>query len=189
MGFRQFLLVTHRWLGLGSSLLLAIAGLTGALLVWPDAIPARSFIEGVHQELGVGKTGWYFVLLATVAGILLQAGGLVLWWKTKRLRIRRGAGVWRLSYDVHGTVGVLAFVVMLALGVSGLGRVAVRQVPDTVLSEHTKGTISQWHATRGFSWPAKVLFAAGSLGFAVQGVTGVIVWWKPRRNAPDAGAR
>lgn len=189
MGFRQFLLVTHRWLGLASSLLLTIAGVTGALLVWPNAIPARPFIEGLHQELRLGKPGWYLVLLATLAGVVLQAGGLVLWWKSKRLRIRRDAGLWRWSYDVHGTVGVLAFVVMLALAVSGLGRVAVRQVPDTVLSEHMKGTISQWHATRGFSWPAKVLFAVGSLGFAVQGVTGVIVWWKPRRGAPDAGAR
>ena len=52
MGLRQFLLVTHRWLGLASSLLLTIAGLTGALLVWPDAIPARPFIGLSDEDRG-----------------------------------------------------------------------------------------------------------------------------------------
>jgi hypothetical protein len=90
-----------------------------------------------------------------------------LWWKSKRLRIRRGAGLWRGSSDVHGTVGVLAVVVMFALGVCGLGRVAVRQVPDTMLSAHMKGTSRVARDPRVLV-AGQGAFAAGSLGFAVQ---------------------
>jgi uncharacterized iron-regulated membrane protein len=40
--------------------------------------------------------------------------------------------------------------------------------------------ILAWHTSKGFPLPVKVLYAVGTLGFLVQGVTGVAMWWRPR---------
>lgn len=190
MSLRTFVILTHKWIGLASSLVLSIAGLTGALLVWPEVLPTEvvNTIGALHVELLAGRSGANVMIGFTALGILLQAGGLYLWWPTKRLRIRRDAGFWRWSYDVHNTIGVLFYVVMLILGVTAIGRAIIGTVGVPGLSEVGVKIVAYSHTTNRFPFPLKLVWAIGSLGFLAQGVTGVVMWLKPGRAATGASA-
>ena len=50
---RQFFLVTHRWLGLAAGLILALAGASGAFLVWSRSETLADF----HTHLWIGEPG------------------------------------------------------------------------------------------------------------------------------------
>lgn len=68
---------------------------------------------------------------------------------------------------------------MLLLAVSGVGMAFV--TPKNQPQLHR--VIFDLHTTRGFSTPIKVQYALGTTGFLLPGVTGVAMWWKPRRLA------
>src|SRR5688572_1320801 len=108
MSFRQLVLVTHRWLGLGSSGILAIVGLTGAFLITPG-LPLRKIAGGLHEKLALGTPGAWIVTIATAAAVLLELGGCFLWWKQKLLRVRSGKGWRQALIDLHHVVGAVAF--------------------------------------------------------------------------------
>jgi uncharacterized iron-regulated membrane protein len=183
MTVRRLVFVTHKWMGLASSVVLAIAGVTGTLLVWPELLPAASGVGSLHETLALGRPGWYVVLAATAAGIALQASGVVLWWKTRRLRVRTDAGLWRFAFDLHGSAGVIALVVMLVLGATALGRVVTRSVP---VPDALASAVSRLHTTRDFPVAVKAVYAVSSLGFFVQGASGLVIWWKPKRASAGA---
>ena len=176
---RSFILVTHRWMGLASSLALAIVGLTGAILLLPGKSPLRSIAGPLHERLGMGKFGWWIVVVVTIAAVFLELGGLYLWWKRKTISVRMRAG-WRLAlFDLHHAFGVLALPLMLLLAVSGVGMAFVTPKNQPQL----RRVIFDLHTTRGFSTSVKVVYALGTTGFLLQGVTGVAMWCKPRRLA------
>ena len=185
MTLRRFVFVTHKWMGLASSVVLSIAGVTGAMLVWPQVLPTQWAVGAWHENLTLGRPGWFVVLLATAAGVALQASGVVLWWKSRRLRVRTDAGPWRFAFDLHGSTGVVALVVMLIIGATALGRVVTRQVP---VPESVARVVSSLHTTRDFPVVVKAVYAVSSLGFLLQGATGLVIWWKPTR-APARAER
>ena len=173
------MLVTHRWIGLVSAVVVAIAGITGAMLAAPTNTRFNEAVIEAHINLGLGEGGAYAVVAATVISILLQAGGLYLWWRTKRLALATGAGWRRFMLDLHNVVGVLGFVVMLVIAASALGRVGLRGAAG--LPGLGRKVASRLHTAGGFPVPVKAVYAVASLGFAVQGVTGVALWLKTAR--------
>ena len=174
---RSIILVTHRWLGLSSSLVLAIVGVTGAVLVFPGTSPLKGIAGPLHERLGMGQFGWWIVVIVTIAAVFLELGGLYLWWKRKSIWVRMRSG-WRPAlFDLHHAVGLLSLPLMLLLAVSGVGMAFVTPQNQPQL----RRVIFDFHTTRGFSTLIKVVYAIGTMGFMVQGVTGVAMWWKPRR--------
>ena len=173
MKLRRWILITHRWLGLSTSVVLIIAGATGAAMVWSFQGPLRRTIGRVHENLAIGETGTWIVVGATAVSVLLQLGGMILWWKRKTLGVRTRAG-WRAAViDVHHAVGALGLIVMLLIAATGVGMRMVGPGP-------VRRTIVDFHTSRRFPLAIDILYAIGSIGFVVQGVTGVLMWAKLR---------
>ena len=180
---RFLILVLHRWIGLASSLLLSIVGVTGAVLVLPSRVlpggaALRNTADLLHTKLGMGNFGWWVVVVVTIAAIFIELGGLYLWWKRKTISVRVRSG-WKLAvFDLHHAFGLFALPLMLLLAVSGAAMPFV--TPENQL--WFLGVIVEAHTPREFSPPIKLLYMLGSTGFLLQGVTGVLMWWKPRRH-------
>lgn len=172
--FRGLALFAHRWAGLLSSVVLAVAGLTGAALLVPD-LPLSGRVSGLHDSLWMGRPGRLIVLAATAAGVLLLATGLVIWWRQKRLQIRFRSG-WRVWFgDLHHALGIVTFLMMLVLAGSAL---VAPLAPDPALAR----AMARLHRASDAGTVLKVVYAIGSLAFFVQGVTGVYMWWKTTRR-------
>lgn len=180
MTLRQALLVTHRWIGLTTAAILCAAGLTGTVLVWAGSSPLRHWSARLHESLGLGQSGWYLVVLAAAAAVALQLSGVFLWWKRKTIVLNVRAGWRRTLFDLHNAVGALALFVMFLLAATAVGRVAIPRLDPAHRTGNLAHIVSRLHTAEGFPTPIKILYTAGSLAFLVQGVTGVLIWWKPR---------
>jgi uncharacterized iron-regulated membrane protein len=185
MTLRGVVLWTHRWLGLLSGIVLILAGVTGAVLVLPLSQPTIDWLIEAHMNLLAGTTGQWVVFAATVASVLLQIGGLYLWWPVKSLRVRTNRGWWRASYDFHNLVGVVALLVMLLLAATAVGRVFFRYVPMPLALEMLPRVNSRLHTAGGFPAPIKALYFVASMAFALQAVTGALVWWRPTTKSRE----
>lgn len=176
MNWRAFCLVSHRWLGLAASLVLAVVGLTGALMVWRvDAWWTRA-AGRLHESLALGRPGAWVVYAATWAALVLQATGVFLWWRRKVLRVRSGAG-WKTALsDVHHVAGIAGLVPMLVLAATAAVMSAVTPEAYPTLRPMAKFL----HTGEKFGTVVKVIYALASLGFLAQGLSGVVMWW-PRR--------
>ena len=177
---RRVLLLSHRWLGLASSFVLAVVGATGAYILLPDAAPFRRFAGPLHQRLAAGTLGAWIVLAATAAAVLLQLGGAMLWWKRKQfaVRVRRG---WRPALDdLHHAIGIIGLPLMFVLAATGVAMHFIG--PD---QPPIRRFLMASHTAAPFPLLVKVLYAAASLAFFVQGVTGVLMWSKVGRRRPS----
>ncbi|MGH9385403.1 MAG: PepSY domain-containing protein [Vicinamibacterales bacterium] len=172
---RRLVLITHRWLGLGSSLVLSIAGVTGAFLVWPGSYPIRRLASRLHDTLALGAPGQLIVLIATWAAVILNVGGLYLWWRKKTITVRTTHGLRPALLDLHHAAGALGVLLMLSIAIGAIGMQLARPRSPELLQ-----TFSSLHTGGRFPIPIKILYTAGSMIFAVQGVTGVVMWWKTR---------
>lgn len=193
MTLHSFLLWTHRWMGLLSAVVLIVAGVTGALLVLPIAEATRGSIATLHVDLFAGELGRWIVIVASALSLLLQAGGVWLWWPSKSLAVRTNRGWWRMSYDLHNLIGVVSLLLMTLFAGTAIGRVLFDyvQVPEAL--RIVPRIVGRLHHGEGFPWPVLLLYALGSLAFVAQAVTGVMVWWRPstrlsraRRGLPAA---
>jgi uncharacterized iron-regulated membrane protein len=177
MTVREFILVTHRWLGLAAGAILAILAATGVVLMWDlEGYWFARYVSSMHERLGFGVTGHYIVLLVTLIGVILEFGGVVLWWKRKTLIVSLGKGWWRACFDLHHLAGVVCLPLMLLGAVTAL---AMFLVPPSVDDELYR-TFRRMHVGR-FPTPLRALYLVATLGFVVQGVTGLVVWWKRKR--------
>jgi uncharacterized iron-regulated membrane protein len=178
MDWRQLVLVTHRWLGLATGLVLAIAGTTGAVLVWREQMeflePLGRYASPLHERLAAGRIGYWIVVVSTGIAVILELGGLVLWWKRKTIWIRRGGGLWRICFDLHHMVGVILLPLMVILAVTGFAMAFV----DGTRHPELYRLLATWHKGH-FPVSIKVLYTVATLAFAVQGLTGLVMWWKP----------
>jgi uncharacterized iron-regulated membrane protein len=184
MTLRGVVLWTHRWLGLLCGIVLILAGVTGALLLLPFPQPTIDWLIEWHMNLLAGSVGQWVVFAATFASVLLQLGGLYLWWPAKSLRLRTGRGWWRTSYDLHNLVGVVALLVMLLLAATAVGRVFFRYVDVPLALEMLPRVNSRLHTAGGFPVAVKAIYVVASLAFALQAVTGALVWWRPSSKRP-----
>lgn len=184
MTLRAFLLWSHRWLGLVWSLLIVLAGVTGALVLLPWPEPTFTVLLDWHIGLVAGQAGAWVVVAATVATLLLQLGGVYLWWPTKSLRLRRDRGWWRFAYDLHNLTGVVGLPVMGLLAATAIGRVVFREFPLPPSLSIVPRLVSRLHTAGGFPVVLQIVYAVFSLAFVVQAVTGVLVWWRPLAAKP-----
>lgn len=187
---RTLLLVTHRWLGILAAVVLVVAGVTGAGLVYTRA----EALVNLHVTLAMGAPGRWLVNVATIAATLLVMGGVALWWQRKILTIDRSKGLWRLMFDLHHALGIVGGIMMLAIALSGTGLMLTAQIGDRLgfakddpnypsrAEVLTRKLIHTAHTGGSFSQPLNVLWCLGSASFAVQAVSGLWVWWKPRRR-------
>jgi uncharacterized iron-regulated membrane protein len=185
MGFRQVNLVVHRWLGLGSAAVLAVVGATGAVMVWPGSGFVRRAAGKLHASLALGEPGAWLVFVASGGAILLQLGGLVLWWRHRTWRVRARAGWRRFVIDLHYAGGIIACALMLVLAVTAVLLPFVSPQTDPSL----RRLLMVLHTAVGLPWAVKLIYCAASLGFVVQGATGVLMWWQRgwgRRRAEAA---
>ena len=174
MRVRHWVLVTHRWIGLVSSPILAIVGATGAFLMFDlEGLAIERYASALHQRLAFGRVGHQIVLLATLAGVILELGGLVLWWKRKTLAVTLRSGWWRVCFDLHHLAGVVCLPLMLLGAATGLLMYLYAPPANAELYR----TFRQWHVGR-FPLPLQILYFLATLGFVVQGLTGFVVWWK-----------
>ena len=159
-------------------MVLAIAGVTGAVLTWREHIELATMLgryaSPLHERLALGKVGYWTVVVATGIAVLLELGGLWLWWKRKTLWPRRGSGFWRLCFDLHHVVGLFLLPLMLVLAVTGflMAFFGGREYPEFYQ------LLAKFHIGH-FPAPIKVLYTIASLAFAVQGLTGLVMWWRP----------
>jgi uncharacterized iron-regulated membrane protein len=184
MTLRGVVLWTHRWIGLITGIILILAGVTGALLVLPLPQPTIDHLIEWHINLLAGAVGQWVVFAATFTSVLLQLGGLYLWWPSKSLGIRTNRGWWRASYDLHNFVGVVGILVMLLLAATAVGRVFFRYVDVPLALEMLPRVNSRLHTAGGFPAPLKAMYFAASMAFALQAVTGALVWWRPAPKRP-----
>jgi uncharacterized iron-regulated membrane protein len=77
-------------------------------------------VHQLHLRLLAGAVGKTIVSWAGVLMLLLTISGLYLWWPVKRIRINWAAGGRRRWFDVHNTIGVLAFVFLFIVSLTGV---------------------------------------------------------------------
>ncbi len=181
---RKFFLRTHRWIGLAAAIALATAGVSGAILIWVRSEALATF----HTHLLIGEPGEWLVNSSTFAFVLLAIGGLVLWWRRKPLAIRRDKGWWRFLFDLHQALGAIGAVLMLVVALSGLGIMlgeeeTKEQGLPLVVDESS--LMYKLHTARAYPLPVQILWAAASVSFLVQAVSGFTMWWKPGNRGPD----
>ena len=172
---RALILTLHRWIGLPASVILAITGGTGVLLVWPMANVVGRIAGRLHETIGLGRAGALIVTAATGVAVLLELSGLYLWWKRKALAIHRRGGWQRIMFDLHHAAGAVGFVIMLLIASAAI---TARFLPVGPM----RRAANELHTGHNFSTPIKVVYALGSLGFAVQGTTGVLMWLRRSRG-------
>jgi uncharacterized iron-regulated membrane protein len=77
-------------------------------------------VHQLHLRLLAGATGKTVVSWAGVLMLLLTISGLYLWWPLKRLAVNWTVAGRRRWFDLHNTVGVLAFVFLFILTLTGI---------------------------------------------------------------------
>lgn len=177
MTLRHVVLVTHRWLGLSTGLILTIAGATGTVLVFATG-RLHQVVGPVHTSLAAGRPGTLVVLAATAAAVLLEAGGIVLWWRRKLVTVETRVSWRRGLADLHHVTGIVGLGLMVILAVTAVMIPFV--TPES--KPWLRTVIIGLHTTRDYGGVVKTLFGAASLGFVVQGVTGIVMWWQPGRT-------
>ena len=155
-------------------MVLPVIGATGGMLLLPDSVPIRRLAGPVHERLALGSGGAAVVLVVTGVAVLLEFSGAVLWWRRKQLAIRVRRGWWRTIDDAHHSLGIVLLPLMLLLALTGLGLDVVG--PD---QPELRRTIMSLHTAGPFPTVVKLLYLGASLAFVVQGLTGVLMWWKP----------
>jgi len=174
---RRFVLLTHRWMGLSTSVIAAVVGTTGALIIWfPQTNLLRRIAGKLHQDLALGGVGWWLVVLTTIIAVVLEIGGLILWWKRKSMTVRLTSGWKRALTDLHHPMGLLGWILMTILAVTGVGMSFV--LPDD--HPELRRIVADFHTARNFSLPVRIVYSIATLGFLVQAASGVAMWWKSR---------
>jgi uncharacterized iron-regulated membrane protein len=85
----------------------------------------RTWLADLHTQLQLGRFGWQAVGGCGIALIVSLLSGIYLWWPGWRrlpqsLRLRHGAGLKVLMFDLHRLLGVVGFAALLVLAVTGI---------------------------------------------------------------------
>lgn len=200
MTFRRLVLLTHRWVGLGSMAFLAILGATGSLML----LPRKPRLVGqLHTAFALGRPGAVFAQIVTIASTLMVLAGLVLWWRRRRLTVRLRSG-WRLALnDAHHVIGVVSSLLLILLGVSATVMWGSRvpppprptanglrpSEPSEIAGRRRVNRLARrLHAADGMGRPVKLVYFVGSSTFVLLGLSGFTMWRAPRGQVRDSRA-
>jgi uncharacterized iron-regulated membrane protein len=180
MRVRRVVLLSHRWMGLPTSVFLAVAGLTGVVMMWFEGGVLRRIAGRLHESLGLGTAGHYIMFLVSTAAVLIEIGGIVLWWKRKQMAVRITTRWQNTLSDIHHPSGILLVVpmILLASTAAGMFLMGGRDFPYLAF----RRTIVELHGGGQYGLPVKLVYTAASLAFALQGMSGVVMWWEQRRR-------
>lgn len=179
MRVRRAVLLSHRWMGLPASVFLAVAGLTGVIMMWMEGGIVRRIAGRLHESLGVGRPGHFVMFAVCLAAILIEVGGIVLWWKRKQMTVSRNAGWARAAADLHHPSGIVlaAPMILLAATAAAMFVMGGRDFPYPAF----RRAVVELHGGGQYGLAVKFVYTAASLAFAVQGATGVVMWWRQQR--------
>ena len=80
-------------------------------------------LDDIHQLhlrlLMPGKVGSNIVFVSNLFLVWLIASGLYLWWPLKRVKVKFGASLRRVMFDLHSAVGFYSFVFLFVLALTG----------------------------------------------------------------------
>jgi uncharacterized iron-regulated membrane protein len=82
--------------------------------------PPSYWLRHIHRDLVGGAAGSLLVQISTFVALFLSLSGIYLWWPLKRIRVKWGASLRRVSFDLHHAAGFLASVFIFILAVTGL---------------------------------------------------------------------
>lgn len=83
----------------------------------------QNFIHQLHLRLAFrdqGDTGKVIISWAAVVLFIILPSGLILWWRQKRITIRKKAKSRLIWFDIHSVVGVTSFIFLMVLVITGL---------------------------------------------------------------------
>ncbi len=79
-----------------------------------------SRIHQFHIRLLAGETGEHILAVANGGLLFLLVSGIYLWWPIKRVAIDWAAPARRFWFDVHNSVGIFSFIILLLLSATGM---------------------------------------------------------------------
>jgi len=88
-----------------------------------EGLELLDYVHQLHIRLAwqsESDTGKKIMSWAGVAMLILLLSGLYLWWPAKRVSITKGATGRRWWFDLHNAVGILSFVFLLLLTLTGI---------------------------------------------------------------------
>jgi uncharacterized iron-regulated membrane protein len=111
-----------------------------------ERVPAHSFkarVISLHRRLLSGETGETIIGICGLLLLVLAFSGLVLWWPgrknaARRLRIKRGMGSYRTTFDLHRLVGICAMLFLIISAATGAGMVFHKSFENALNSFSTQ---------------------------------------------------
>ena len=98
-----------------------INGYTGKIIGTRSLPTTLGDIHQLHQRLLLPKAiGGNIVAIASFVLLWLVGSGIYLWWPLKRVKVKWGASLRRVAFDLHSTVGIFAAFFLFALALTGI---------------------------------------------------------------------
>jgi uncharacterized iron-regulated membrane protein len=77
------------------------------------------YVRALHVRLAIGNVGRNIVRWSGAAMVFSLVSGLYLWWPIKQVRIRGDWRSRRFLFDLHNSVGIFSFLVLILLSATG----------------------------------------------------------------------
>ena len=87
-----------------------------------------------------------------------------------------------MVFDLHHAFGALGARLMMVVSLSGLG-IMLNEVEGAPIDQSS--LMFRLHTARTYPLPIQVLWAAASVSFLVEAVSGVTMWWRPGDRGPE----
>ncbi len=143
-------------------------------MIWDGSTVFHRAAGRLHENIGLGPAAAWVVFLSTLAGVVLQLSGLFPSWQRKAVGVRTRSG-WKVAFFViHHLAGGVGFPLMLILTLTGSIMAMVR--PDDY--RPLRQVSVALHTGGAFPWPIKLAYLMATTGFLIQGVTGLVMWWR-----------
>lgn len=97
-----------------------VNGYTAAILGSRNGTLLLSRIHQLHTHLLAGKTGEAIMSAAAIVMLFLIVSGVLLWWKYKRVSVKRNTSLFRVMFDLHNATGILSALFLLLLSLTAI---------------------------------------------------------------------
>jgi uncharacterized iron-regulated membrane protein len=220
---RRVMFQVHLWTGLIVGVYVLLISVTGSAVVFrrevarwalsgvkrgdpfPRSLQVFEWVVDLHDNLLAGQTGRMVNGVGAIALAVLMVTGMVIWWRgvagwLRALTVRRGAGWRRVTFDLHGAVGIWMTAFLVIWAITGIYFAFPQPFawvidffePERPGQMRTGEWAVEWmvrlHFGRFGGLTSRILWTVLGLVPAVLFVTGAVLWWTrvtvPRRT-PD----